>query len=435
MVHPVFDAAAKMRAQQLASAAGKASTRAPGLLAIHAVLHRKRFRVDEDAYSFYGVKKQRFYEWKPLITPVESGPGSAATAPTEPSVLEQMLVRQPAIDADTQTQQALYEAWQVEVLTIQYYEEQTAGFIEQRHKWARRIELGLDPMPEGWPGFGASFGASFGSFDQWQEWTEDPRLRALDCVRAERLGIARGQFIVKPEWLRVNTPTLLDAAAKQGLSLAGSPRASPASSDDESDVAEDSKHSRKLYRCVGVDYAADGTLAGPDERVISCAIKSIVYSLPPSPGENAAAQQQRKERHRRREEAVLQKLEIYVAGQLGKSSRVVQQRQQLRKQRERMRMSRCGQMETAVRICEDCSAHLVLMWLARVGFWCDICGEALPADQLRFGCADCNFDVCSVCSGASVDWHDHNLAQAAERPIAGESESDASSDSECAMDE
>ena len=59
--------AARRAAKELAAAAGKGQTQKAGLLAIHAALHRKRFRVDEDAYKFYGAKKQRFYEWKPFV--------------------------------------------------------------------------------------------------------------------------------------------------------------------------------------------------------------------------------------------------------------------------------------------------------------------------------------------------------------------------------
>ena len=64
---PPFDEAARNAAKQLAAAAGKPQTQKAGLLAIHAALHRKRFRVDEAAYNFYGAKKQRFYEWKPRV--------------------------------------------------------------------------------------------------------------------------------------------------------------------------------------------------------------------------------------------------------------------------------------------------------------------------------------------------------------------------------
>jgi hypothetical protein len=116
--HPPFDDAAKARAKQLAAAVGKPGTKEPGLLAIHAVLHRKRFRFDEQAYSFYGAKKPRFYEWKPLISCDEAGSASSVAS----NRIQQMLNHQPEVDV--QIKAALYEAWQVELRTIQYFEEQ-----------------------------------------------------------------------------------------------------------------------------------------------------------------------------------------------------------------------------------------------------------------------------------------------------------------------
>jgi hypothetical protein len=67
-----FDATAKARAKALAAAVGKPGTREAGLLAIHAVLQKKRFRVEEDAYLFYSVKRRTFYEWKPLVEAAEA---------------------------------------------------------------------------------------------------------------------------------------------------------------------------------------------------------------------------------------------------------------------------------------------------------------------------------------------------------------------------
>ena len=65
--HPPFDDAARAAAKKIAAGAGKPRTQEAGLLAIHAALHRKRFQRDEEAYTFFGAKKQRFYEWKPVV--------------------------------------------------------------------------------------------------------------------------------------------------------------------------------------------------------------------------------------------------------------------------------------------------------------------------------------------------------------------------------
>jgi hypothetical protein len=65
--HPPFDDAARAAAKKVAAGAGKPRTQEAGLLAIHAALHRKRFQRDEEAYTFFGAKKQRFYEWKPVV--------------------------------------------------------------------------------------------------------------------------------------------------------------------------------------------------------------------------------------------------------------------------------------------------------------------------------------------------------------------------------
>ena len=65
--HPPFDDAARAAAKKVAAGAGKPRTQEAGLLAIHAALHRKRFQRDEEAYTFFGAKRQRFYEWKPVV--------------------------------------------------------------------------------------------------------------------------------------------------------------------------------------------------------------------------------------------------------------------------------------------------------------------------------------------------------------------------------
>ena len=65
--HAPFDDAAQQHAAQLAATAGKPATRLQGLVAIHAVLNRKCFARDEDAWCHYGTSRQRFYEWKALL--------------------------------------------------------------------------------------------------------------------------------------------------------------------------------------------------------------------------------------------------------------------------------------------------------------------------------------------------------------------------------
>ena len=65
--HAAFDDAAQQHAAELAAAAGKSGTRYAGLVAIHAVLNRKSFARDEDAWKHYGTSRQRFYEWKALL--------------------------------------------------------------------------------------------------------------------------------------------------------------------------------------------------------------------------------------------------------------------------------------------------------------------------------------------------------------------------------
>jgi hypothetical protein len=65
--HAAFDDAAQHHAAELAAAAGKPGTRHAGLVAIHAVLNKKSFARDEDAWRHYGTSRQRFYEWKALL--------------------------------------------------------------------------------------------------------------------------------------------------------------------------------------------------------------------------------------------------------------------------------------------------------------------------------------------------------------------------------
>lgn len=65
--HVPFDDAAQQHAATIAASAGKPGTRQQGLVAIHAVLNRKSFARDADAWSHYGSTRQRFYEWKALL--------------------------------------------------------------------------------------------------------------------------------------------------------------------------------------------------------------------------------------------------------------------------------------------------------------------------------------------------------------------------------
>ena len=90
-----FDATAKARAKALAAAVGKPGTREAGLLAIHAVLQKKRFRVEEDAYLFYSVKRRTFYEWKPLVEAAEAHLN--ALVGSTGKLLAPAVLKQPAI--------------------------------------------------------------------------------------------------------------------------------------------------------------------------------------------------------------------------------------------------------------------------------------------------------------------------------------------------
>ena len=65
--HVPFDDAAQQHAATIAASAGKPGTRQQGLVAIHAVLNRKSFARDEDAWLHYKTTRQRFYEWKALL--------------------------------------------------------------------------------------------------------------------------------------------------------------------------------------------------------------------------------------------------------------------------------------------------------------------------------------------------------------------------------
>ena len=91
-MNPPFDAAAKAHAKRIAAQAGKPGTQNAGLLAIHAVLHRKRHLRDEDAWSHFGAKRPRFYEWKSLITADAITPHFSLPAPPgdggEPQILQ-----------------------------------------------------------------------------------------------------------------------------------------------------------------------------------------------------------------------------------------------------------------------------------------------------------------------------------------------------------
>ena len=57
---PPFDST---RAKRIAAAAGRPKTRAEGLRAIHAVLHKDHFATERAAWEAYGATRQRFYEW------------------------------------------------------------------------------------------------------------------------------------------------------------------------------------------------------------------------------------------------------------------------------------------------------------------------------------------------------------------------------------
>ena len=76
---PLFDAAAKRRAQELATTHGKPNTKAAGLLAIHAARHRKRVPHGITVWDWFGAKKQRYYEWAPLILAEAVQPTVAAS--------------------------------------------------------------------------------------------------------------------------------------------------------------------------------------------------------------------------------------------------------------------------------------------------------------------------------------------------------------------
>ena len=73
---PPFDEAAKQHARRIAAAAGKPKTGEVGLKAIHAALNLECFSKEQLAWEHFGISKQRFYEWKPLVsaTLVEAPP-------------------------------------------------------------------------------------------------------------------------------------------------------------------------------------------------------------------------------------------------------------------------------------------------------------------------------------------------------------------------
>jgi hypothetical protein len=201
---PIFDDAAKERAKKLAVDAGKPGTQKPGLVAIHAVLNRKHFRVDEEAYLHYGAKKQRYYEWKPLV--------EAASSKSVPPILLQttlQLAQQPGQQAELRQQLAHLEQRVKEVkgqlrqlddesiarITISQTLYNLVGLLEGISERKRR-----EDMPA-WP---LDFDA-----DHYEDRLEDEQqpdvaeYRARECLAAEKMGVAHEQLLVGPRWMQV----------------------------------------------------------------------------------------------------------------------------------------------------------------------------------------------------------------------------------------
>ena len=155
-MHPPFDDAAKARAKQFASAAGKPDTRAAGLLAIHSVLHRQRFSKDEDCWTHYGSKKQRFYEWKALVQAaskiaagvphelVEVRTVATSQATSLETMLEEAQQQEQATKVSAEEQERC-ELARFEQLTIRYCVKQLVDYVRASHDYDSRRKLGVLP--------------------------------------------------------------------------------------------------------------------------------------------------------------------------------------------------------------------------------------------------------------------------------------------------
>jgi hypothetical protein len=281
-----FDATAKARAKALAAAVGKPGTREAGLLAIHAVLQKKRFRVEEDAYLFYSVKRRTFYEWKPLVEAAEAHLNDSSgrlesywhlpSSSSQPSssrwsiaAINQVILTAPRSAAHCwfltacSMPQVLYEDWQMEVRTLQYMDELTA-------EWQDR-EYGEDTDRGRWK-------------FMWQ-----PAEKAHASVLADRLHVAHDKLILPDNWLSQNAPILLDDVFFLGPhhKLVCSPMRDP-------------DNARRLKRVLTVEGSGSNW-----PLIVEC----VHYSLPSSPhGDSDVTRQQRIDRHRRREEAAFRRL-------------------------------------------------------------------------------------------------------------------------------
>ena len=312
MDHPVFDASARATAQVLAATAGKPGTREPGLLAIHAALHRKRFQLDEDAVAFYQVKRGRYYEWKPVIEPLEA---HASPLPLPPPLLAApvgVLQQLPACSrpltigeiAAGRAEQAAEQALAARTKQAQLNESrQETLTLHYKKVQAEEWRLG-----QSW------------SLTRKEDWDdaieslvrrEQPERRARTSLLAEDVG-ARKNLLVSRAWMRLNTPRVFKYAEEHTDFIC-----TPDCNSDEEDFHGLSSNGKRVRPHLTRQLSCNDVFneeGGYYQAYISDEIK---YSPPPSPSqgplESTIASDKRKERHQKREMVVLRDFEYTLS--------------------------------------------------------------------------------------------------------------------------
>lgn len=241
--------------------------------------------------------------------PVQSAP----TLPTQQTMQQQTMqdVFRSARKHESQRmiEQALWEEQQMEVLTLLSWEYAFECFVGSDDPNI----FSSDPV--GW----------------WA--IMDPVCRARNLFRADQIGVAHQQLLVTMDWLRANTPILLDGATLHKDIEISSPE-EYTQEELEVDLARMDEESRpyapwdvvgKLQRILHTTLTQDGRIAtdadlerGPPSRTGGCLVFVVIDYLPPLPlGASAAVWEQLRETNRRIEEAGLLEFARDIMGGAG----------------------------------------------------------------------------------------------------------------------